>query len=77
MIIHFAMEEGILNITLEQNVCYMREEEAVQFVSDMMCSLTHELSSLASTLGSWVRIPLKAWMLVCAFILCLCCPVCR
>jgi hypothetical protein len=39
--------------------------------------LRHELSSLARTLGSWVRIPLKAWMSVCAFILCLCCPVCR
>jgi hypothetical protein len=24
--------------------------------------LRHELSSLARTLGSWVRIPLKAWM---------------
>jgi hypothetical protein len=40
--------------------------------------LWHELSSLARTLGSWVRIPLKAWMYgVCAFILCLCCPVRR
>jgi hypothetical protein len=35
------------------------------------------LSSIARTLGSWVRIPLKAWMFVCASILCLCCPVCR
>jgi hypothetical protein len=40
-------------------------------------SLRHELHSLARTLGSWVRIQLKAWMFVCAFILCLCCPVCR
>jgi hypothetical protein len=39
--------------------------------------LRHELSSLARTLGSWVRIPLKAWMSVCAFTLCLCCLVCR
>jgi hypothetical protein len=32
--------------------------------------LRHELSSLAWTLGSWVWIPLKAWMSVlCAFIL--------
>jgi hypothetical protein len=30
--------------------------------------LRHELSSLSRTLGSWVRIPLKAWMSVlCAF----------
>jgi hypothetical protein len=32
-------------------------------------------SSAARTLGLWVRIPLKAWMS--AFILCLCCSVCR
>jgi hypothetical protein len=29
--------------------------------------LSHELSSLARTLGSWVRIPLKAWMSVCVY----------
>jgi hypothetical protein len=28
------------------------------------CGLRHELSSLARTLGMWVRIPLKAWMSV-------------
>jgi hypothetical protein len=39
--------------------------------------LRRELISLALTLGSWFRIPLKAWMSVSAFILCLCCPVCR
>jgi hypothetical protein len=32
--------------------------------------LRHESSSPARTLRSWVRIPLKAWMSVCAFILC-------
>jgi hypothetical protein len=38
----------------------------------------HELSSPSQSLGSWVRIPLEAWMSVlCAFILCLFCPVCR
>jgi hypothetical protein len=37
--------------------------------------LKHELSSITRALRSWVRIPLKAWMS--AFILCLCCPVCR
>jgi hypothetical protein len=35
--------------------------------------LRHEMSSLARTLGSWVLIPLKAWMF--AFILSLCSPV--
>jgi hypothetical protein len=34
-------------------------------------------SSLARTLGSWVRIPLMTRMSVCVFILCLCCRVCR
>jgi hypothetical protein len=39
--------------------------------------LRHEPSSLARKLGSWVRIALKAWVSVCVFILCLCCPVRR
>jgi hypothetical protein len=30
-------------------------------------SLRHELSSSAQTLGSWVRIPLEAWMSVCVY----------
>jgi hypothetical protein len=29
--------------------------------------LRHELSSPAQTLGSWVRIPLEAWMSVCIY----------
>jgi hypothetical protein len=29
--------------------------------------LRHELFSLARTLGSWVRIPLKAWKIVCVY----------
>jgi hypothetical protein len=29
-----------------------------------------ELSSLARTLGSWVRIPLKAWMSLCVYCVC-------
>jgi hypothetical protein len=43
--------------------------------SQWSCGLTQELSSLARMLGSWVRTPLKAWMSVYAFILCLCCCV--
>jgi hypothetical protein len=39
--------------------------------------LKHEPSSGSLTLGSWIRILLKAWIFVCAFILCLCCPVYR
>jgi hypothetical protein len=32
--------------------------------------LRHELSSLARTLGSWVRIPPQAWMSVCVYSVC-------
>jgi hypothetical protein len=39
--------------------------------------LRHELSSLARTLGSWVRIPLKAWMFgVCMRLFCVCVALC-
>jgi hypothetical protein len=31
------------------------------------CDIRHEMSSPARTLGSWVRIPLKAWMFVCVY----------
>jgi hypothetical protein len=37
-------------------------------------SKARTLSSAARTLGSWVRIPLEAWMDVRVF-LCSCCPV--
>jgi hypothetical protein len=36
-----------------------------------------ELSSLARALGSWVRIPLKAWMFgVCMRLFCVCVVLC-
>jgi hypothetical protein len=31
----------------------------------------HEMSSLAWTLGSWVRIPLEPWMFVCVYSVCI------
>jgi hypothetical protein len=40
-------------------------------------SIRHEPSSLAQTLGSWARIPLKAWMSVLCGLFCLCSSVCR
>jgi hypothetical protein len=39
----------------------------VQCRSQWPRGLTHELSSLARTLGSCVQIPLKAWMSVCVY----------
>jgi hypothetical protein len=41
--------------------------EGVTCRSQWPRSLTHKLSSSAPTLGSWVRIPLKAWMSVCVY----------
>jgi hypothetical protein len=41
--------------------------------SEWSRGLRHEISSSTRTLGSWVRIPLEAWMS--AFILCFCCPL--
>jgi hypothetical protein len=35
--------------------------------SQWLRGLRHKLSSLARTLGSWVRIPLKAWMFFCVY----------
>jgi hypothetical protein len=45
--------------------------------SQWLRGLKHEQSSPARTMGSWVRIAHEAWMSVCAFILCLCCSVCK
>jgi hypothetical protein len=39
-------------------------------------AVRHEMSSLARTLGSWVRITLEAWMSVCIYSV-LCCSLCR
>jgi hypothetical protein len=35
--------------------------------SQWLRGLRHELSSLARILGSWIRIPLMAWMSVCVY----------
>jgi hypothetical protein len=41
-----------------------RDVNVVEGRSQWPRSLRHELSSLAQTLGLWVRIPLKAWMFI-------------
>jgi hypothetical protein len=43
--------------------------------SQWSSGLRYILSSAARTVGSWVRIPLEAWM--CPRFSVLCCPVCR
>jgi hypothetical protein len=35
--------------------------------SQWLCDLRHEPSSPARTLGSWVRIPLEAWISLCIY----------
>jgi hypothetical protein len=42
----------------------LAENETDEGRSQCPRGLRHELSSLARTLGSWVRIPLEAWMSV-------------
>jgi hypothetical protein len=61
-----------------QSFFYIKAGGTYNYPSQWPRGLKHELSSLTRKLGSWVRIPLKTWMSVlCAFILCLCRPVCR
>jgi hypothetical protein len=43
--------------------------------SQWLRGLRHEPSSLTGTLGSWVRIPLKAWM-CCVRLFCVCVVLC-
>jgi hypothetical protein len=65
---HFFYRKSTLNYILE-----LRSKRRSQWPH----GLSHELSPLARMLRSWVWIPLKTWLSVCAFILCLCCPVWR
>jgi hypothetical protein len=44
--------------------CQSSFNQLLQSRSDWPRGLRHEMSSLARTLGSWVRIPLKVWMSV-------------
>jgi hypothetical protein len=59
-----------LDINLQQTQTHCCEDnpyKLLDFIEPSADHSGHELSSLAWTLGSWVRIPLKAWMF--AFIL--------
>jgi hypothetical protein len=48
-----------------KELCQIQRYSGKQNRSQWPRSLRHEISSAARTLGSWVRIALKAWMLVC------------
>jgi hypothetical protein len=45
-------------------------ESGTKRLSQWPHGLRHEMSSPDQTLGSWVRIPLEAWMSVCVFSVC-------
>jgi hypothetical protein len=51
-----VLERISRNLAVSQSICSRR--------SQWPLSLRQELSSLARTLGSWVRIPIEAWMSV-------------
>jgi hypothetical protein len=53
------LDERVLGVTIN-SLCR----------SQWPCGLRYELSSLARTLGSWVRIPLKASVSVCVYCVC-------
>jgi hypothetical protein len=56
-------ETGIAFHARENNLCGLHSRRR----SKWWRGLRHELSSLIQTLGSWVRIPLKAWLSVCIY----------
>jgi hypothetical protein len=50
---------------------YLIKVKIRRFRSQRQRGLSHELSSFSRTLGSWIRIPLKAWVSVlCLFCVC-------
>jgi hypothetical protein len=63
---------------LYASLIYFRRFERCVGQTQWQCGLRHELILLGRTLGSWVRIPLRAWLfsvcVVCAF-LCVCVQV--
>jgi hypothetical protein len=61
-------------INLQKIVCYLFKRYELFLILNNISSMpitvaAHELSTFALTLGSSIRIPLKGWISVCAFIL--------
>jgi hypothetical protein len=66
----FPAYAGNLTTVVEHEVSYFTDCSVAAELSKVWLvinSLRHELPSLARTPGSWVRIPLKAWLSVCVF----------
>jgi hypothetical protein len=62
---------------LRNFTCYYFDVKGEHGWSQWPRGLRHELPSLARTLGSWARIPLKAWMFgVCMRLFCVCVVLC-
>jgi hypothetical protein len=59
---------GIVSKVLNLNECsFIQRQQVGTSRSQWPRGLSHEPSSPARTLGSWVRIPLKAWMSACIY----------
>jgi hypothetical protein len=65
--LHFCL--CVKKINLSNCICksIMHFQETKFHADQWPRGLKHELSSPALTLGSWVRIPLEAWMSVCTY----------
>jgi hypothetical protein len=72
---HFLGEPLIIRVAVWQqfhlNQWFAKSHHKTSWKSSLMVQwprgLRQELSSLPRTLGSWVRIPLKAWMSMCVY----------
>jgi hypothetical protein len=56
-----------LKIETQEDMVKLRTKYKLNCRSQWPRGLRHKLSSPAQTPGSWVRIPLKAWMSVCVY----------
>jgi hypothetical protein len=64
------MDLGATHSTTTFGLVCILEDWWCERRSQWPCGLRHELPSLACTLGSWVRIPLYAWISVCVYSFC-------
>jgi hypothetical protein len=71
-LITFWLSSHILHhyVSMTQTQIYYLRHSTTHSRLHWSCDLRHELSSLARTLGSWVRIQLKRHGCLCLFILC-------
>jgi hypothetical protein len=61
---------------MQHDLCRLYLLRTYECRSQWPRGIRRELSSLARALGSWVRIPLKAWVSVCVHLFCVCVVLC-